>query len=59
MPFLIAQNNEELLSGIADCSIDEYILRQKEFMKNIKGHCDDGKVSEKVVEIIKKKLGIS
>ena len=57
MPFVIAQNNEELLSGIANCKVDEYILNQKEFMKNVKGHFDAGKASEKVVEIIKKDLG--
>lgn len=57
MPFVIAQNNEELLSGIANCKVDEYILNQKDFMKNVKGHFDDGKASEKIVEIIKKELG--
>ena len=54
MPFVIAQNNGELLSGIADCNIEEYILKQKEFIKNKKGHFAEGNVSEKIVDIIKK-----
>jgi len=53
LPFLIAENQDELFKNIKNCNISEYILSIRNYM-NLRGHFDDGNASDKVVEIINK-----
>ena len=54
-PFPIAVNNTQLNENILNFDYDKYVQRVKDFTKE-KGCIEDGKASQRVVELIKSKM---
>lgn len=55
-PFLLANNNDELIKNINDFNLDNYIKECKEFLKE-RGCYENGNASKQVVEKIKEIIG--
>lgn len=54
-PFPVAENNEQLMSNIQNFDNETYLRNVEEFLSG-KGCAEDGRASERVVELIKEKM---
>ena len=54
LPFLVAVDNDELVERIGEFDEEKYKRDVEEFMKEV-GNMEDGKASERVVNVIKRK----